>query len=54
MAIEPRLGITLIVLCVMAMVWVERDRQRRIARMMPPASPRPLDATGSDDDVAQP
>ncbi len=54
MAIEPKLGITLILLCVVAMVWVERDRQRRIARMAPPAPPRPPDATGSDDEGAQP
>jgi len=41
MSIDPRLGLTLMALCVLAIVLVERDRQRRIASMRAPRDDPP-------------
>lgn len=49
MAISPSLGIALILVCVLAFALVERDRQRRIARMEPQQPLGPTDAAGSDE-----
>ena len=37
MSIDPRVGIALIVVCIVTFILVERDRQRRIGRMGPMA-----------------
>lgn len=41
MSIDPRLGLALMALCVLAFVLVERDRQRRIASMSAPRDDLP-------------
>ncbi|MBK7780412.1 MAG: hypothetical protein IPJ58_06405 [Ardenticatenia bacterium] len=58
MSIDPRVGIALIVVCIVTFILVERDRQRRIGRVKPMA-PRSVpeateesdtsEATGSDE-----